>query len=102
MKLFTLTGASGITHPVHGQFDVDDDGGVELPDEVSDHLYAVHVNGKPAWETEAERDARLAREDLDRRRDPAYMADLMERVLADRETSTEPARRGPGRPRKTD
>lgn len=83
MRLYTLQDASSVQHEHHGSFDVDPEtGGVEVPHELGEHLHATHIHGKPAWETEAERHARLVNAEIERRRDPASMYELMQQVAA--------------------
>ncbi|HEY3718374.1 MAG TPA: hypothetical protein VGL39_27945 [Jatrophihabitantaceae bacterium] len=77
MKLYTLTGAAGVSHEDHGEFEVDDDGGVELPPEFGEYLHRTHVGGVKSWETQTERHDRLIAEELERRRDPAQLYDLL-------------------------
>lgn len=79
MRLYTRTGASALTTE-HGQFEADEDGGFNFPDEVSDQLHRFHVKGKPAWETDIERQHRRASEELERRRDPATLQALVEQL----------------------
>lgn len=68
MRLYSKTGATLIDAPegkftpnAHGAFD-------GLPDRV----YA-DLHGRPDWESQDERDLRLAREEIDRFRDPAEL-----------------------------
>lgn len=79
MRLYTLTGASGVTNEEHGSFEVDPETGIlEVPEALGLVLHATHINGKAAWETDAERSTRIASEDLARRQDPATLLAAVE------------------------
>jgi len=54
-------GAGAVDGP-GGHFEPCPDGGFDLPDELAGQLHASHVDGKAAWETFAERQARLTAE----------------------------------------
>lgn len=77
MKLYTLLNAAGVVDEDFGEFEVDADGSIEVPEDLGARLHAAHIGGQKAWETEAERHARLKTEDLERRRDPAALYDLL-------------------------
>lgn len=81
MRLYTLTGATRVDDPEHGSFTADDNGAFEFPNDLSAHLHSHHIDGKPAWETDAERDVRLHAEELERLRDPATLARLLQAAL---------------------
>jgi hypothetical protein len=79
-----------IDHPAWGRHEArDEDGGFDLPDDLSDELHSFHYRGKRIWETEDERSERMQREGLAHRRDPAAlyetvsgMADLTRQLAA--------------------
>lgn len=73
MRLYTRTGATQVADPEFGTFSADANGAFEFPDDVSDRLHSFHMNGKQAWETDAEREKRLMSEELERFRDPATL-----------------------------
>ena len=94
MKLYSRTGANSITHEEFGAFTVGKDGSVNVPDEFGAYLHRQHVAGKPAWETEAERHARLMAEEVERRKDPATLLAAVEALQRDAEERTgKPGRR---------
>ena len=70
-RLYSRMNAGAIDDPHWGHFDPDpDNGGFDLPDDLSDQLAGFCHRGKPAWETETQRDERLHGEESARRRDP--------------------------------
>lgn len=81
MRLYTRTGAVALDHPEFGHFDADDQGGFDLPDELSDRLHRFAYQGKPAWETDVERQQRLMAEELERRKDPATLLGVVEQLM---------------------
>lgn len=81
MRLYTRTGAVALDHPEFGHFDADDQGGFDLPDELSDRLHRFAYQGKPAWETDVERQQRLMAEELERRKDPATLLSVVEQLM---------------------
>jgi hypothetical protein len=80
MRLYTRTGAIALDDPEYGHFDADENGGFDFDDDLSDKLHRFAFRGKPAWETEVERQQRLATEELERRRDPATLQALVEQL----------------------
>lgn len=87
MKLYSRDGEqSTVSDPDFGTFTTDEAGVLEgLPDELFARLHSVHVGGRPLWESEEERDARLTAEDDARRRDPLTLLAAVERMGAPRE-----------------
>jgi predicted trehalose synthase len=74
MRIYTLTGATSVDDPQYGRFNADANGAFDgLPDEMAKRLHSFHLNGKAAWETDAEREQRIVSEELDRMRDPATL-----------------------------
>lgn len=69
MRLYTKTGATQVDDPEYGTFSPDVNGAF---DGLPDGMYAK-LHGRPGWENEAERVARLAAEQLEKMRDPATM-----------------------------
>lgn len=82
MRIYTLNGTGAISDEEHGQFEVAADGSVEVPHALGERLCAIHIGGKPAWETEGERSARLEREHEEHRRDPATLLAAVEALQA--------------------
>lgn len=72
MRLYTRTGATQVSAGGN-VFTADENGAFEFPQDVGAEVRAFHVDGKPAWEDEAERGARLAAEQMERLRDPATL-----------------------------
>lgn len=91
MRLYPRQGQTTLDHPDYGHFDAGDDGGFDLPEDVGEQMHAFHVGGRPLWETDIERQRRLAEEELERRRDPQTMLDVMERLLAAAKPAPAPA-----------
>ncbi|GAB2695946.1 hypothetical protein [Kitasatospora kifunensis] len=81
MHLYTLTGAVALDDPEFGHFDADEQGGFDLPDELSDRLHRFAFRGKPAWETDVEHQRRLMAEELERRKDPATLLGVVEQLM---------------------
>jgi hypothetical protein len=81
MRLYTRTGATALDDPEYGHFDADEQGGFDLPDGLSDRLHAFHWRGQPMWETDIERQHRLNREDVERRKDPATLLSVVEQLM---------------------
>jgi hypothetical protein len=74
MRLYTRTGATALTDPVTGHtYEADAEGGFGFPNEFSDRIGGFCTNGKPHWETEAQRSQRLATEDRQHSQDPATL-----------------------------
>jgi hypothetical protein len=80
MRLYSRTGASTVQHGDE-TFEADEAGAVEFPAELGAHMKRQHVNGQPAWEDDAERQARLDAEDRARRADPASLFDMLDNRL---------------------
>lgn len=81
MRLYSRTGQTVLNDPEYGTFEVDSNGGFEFPEDLGERVHAFHVGGKPAWETDVERQRRLAQEELDRRRDPATLMDAVQQLV---------------------
>jgi hypothetical protein len=81
MRLYTRSDASGVDDPEYGHFDADEQGGFDFPDELSNKLHSFHFRGKPLWETDIERKARLMAEEMERRRDPATLMDAVQQLV---------------------
>jgi len=69
MRLYSTTGATQVDDPVHGTFKPDADGAF---DGLPDAMYA-DLHGRPGWENDAERVARITAEQQEKLRDPATM-----------------------------
>lgn len=98
MRLYTLTGATQVDDPEFGRFVADENGAFEFPNALSDRLHAFHVAGRQVWETDAERDVRLRAEELERLRDPATLARLLQASLRGSSPATPPAPSPPQAP----
>lgn len=88
MRLYTRTGATALDDPEYGHFDADDQGAFDFPDEVSDRLRRFHVEGRPAWEDDIERQNRLISEELERRKDPATLLEAVEQIMLAAQSAT--------------
>ncbi|MFI5814847.1 hypothetical protein ACIA7S_28310 [Streptomyces sp. NPDC051643] len=88
MRLYSTTGATRLDDPEHGTFDVDEAGGFNFPDEVSDRLHAFHMGGKAMWESDIERQQRLMSEELERRKDPATLLAAVEQLVKAAQATT--------------
>jgi hypothetical protein len=82
MRLYTRTGATALDDPEYGNFQADEEGGFDLPDDLSERLHRFHIDGRPAWETDVERQTRLIAEELDRRKDPATLLAAVQQLVA--------------------
>lgn len=81
MRLYSRAGQTVLNDPEYGTFEVDPNGGFEFPEDLGERVHAFHIGGKPAWETDVERQRRLAQEELDRRRDPATLMDAVQQLV---------------------
>lgn len=82
MRLYTRTGATALDDAQFGHFDAGPDGCFDVPEEFGEHLRRFHLSGRPAWETDIERQARLVAEELERRKDPATLLAAVEQIVA--------------------
>ncbi len=80
MILYSLNDATAVDHPQHGRFAAGPDGAFDLPEEVAEELHRIHDRGRKLWETTLERATRLAREEAERRQDPAAQLSVLERL----------------------
>jgi hypothetical protein len=78
MRIHTRHDVSSVADQEHGTFSREKDGTFLVPDALGEKLLNVHINGLPAWETDAQQYARLNSEELSRRRDPANLFDAVE------------------------
>lgn len=78
MRLYNTEGATQVDDPEFGTFAPDANGAF---DGLPDGMYAK-LHGRPGWENEAERTARLAAEQLEKLRDPATMLAEMQKMTA--------------------
>lgn len=82
MRLYSRTGAVAIEDPAAGQrYEPGPDGGFDLPEDFALRQHAFHVGGKPLWETDIERQHRLMAEELERRKDPATLLEVVEKIM---------------------
>jgi hypothetical protein len=69
MRLYNKAGdVPQIDDPVYGTIKPDETGGFSMPEALYDQLH-----GRPEWENDAEREARIVKEQLDIARDPATL-----------------------------
>lgn len=72
-----------VQHPVAGRIEVDPDlRTINVPVELAAELCAIRVNGEPLWETEQDFDRHRAQAELERKRDPAMQALLLEKLVS--------------------
>lgn len=86
MRLYSRTGATTLDDPEYGHFDVNAEGGFDLPEDLGERLRRFHVDKQPLWETDIERQERLLAEEMERRRDPATLQALVEQLLRGQST----------------
>jgi hypothetical protein len=82
MRLHSRTGATAIDDPEYGHLEPGDNGGFDLPDDLAERLHRVHVRGQAVWESDIERNRRLAGEELERRQSPEALHDAVARLVA--------------------
>ena len=87
-RLYSLTNVSAVTDAEHGHFEAGEDGGFDLPEEFAEKLHAFHLRGKPLWETDIERQNRLMKEELERRKDPTTLLSAVEQLVAAAKATT--------------
>lgn len=98
MRIYSRTGATLLDHPEVGQITADDDGGFDLPHEVAETLLRFGVGGKPLFEDELQRNQRILREEMERRRDPATLMAAMQRLVEATEAAADkPAAKRPAK-----
>jgi len=76
MQLFSRADATEVGTP-DGTITPEEDGSFLVPQDVADILLRSHLNGEPQWETAGQRNDRLASEELDRRKSPEALYDLL-------------------------
>ena len=80
-RLYSRLSAAAVDDPEFGHFDVSKEhGGFDFPDDLSDRLHRFCHHGKPAWETEDERNRRTHGEESARRRDPESLYNAVEKI----------------------
>ncbi len=82
MRLYSLSNATAVDDPQFGRFQAGDDGAFTFPDELGRRLQRVHAGGVKQWETDVERQRRIAAEEMARRQDPATLLATLERLVA--------------------
>lgn len=82
MRLYTRTGATTLDDAQYGHFDAGPDGCFDVPEEFGEQMRRFHFGGRPAWETDIERQHRLMTEELERRKDPATLLQAVEQLVA--------------------
>lgn len=72
-----------VDHPVYGRIEVDPDlGTINVPEDLAAELLGIRVNGVPLWESDVDYDRRRAVAELERKRDPAQHALLLEKLIS--------------------
>ena len=84
MRLYTTTGAIKVDDPEYGTFTPNAEGAF---DGLPDSMYAK-LHGRPGWEDDAERVARLATEQMEKLRDPATMLAELQKMTANQSEFT--------------
>jgi hypothetical protein len=84
MRLYTKTGAVQIDDPEYGTFTAAANGAF---DGLPDGMYAK-LHGRPGWESDQERELRVAKEELDRFRDPAELLKAVKELGANQSVLT--------------
>lgn len=90
MRLYSRNGATSVTHEGH-TYEPDDSGAFDFPEALGQQQHSFHVNGRPLWETEIERNNRLMNEELERRKDPATLLDAVNKLVAAASSASAPA-----------
>lgn len=95
MRLYSIHdhAVTQVDDPELGVVTPDDSGGFELS-----HDFALTLHAFPGWEDDAERAARLAHEEAERRRDPATLLDAVQELVGQQKA---PAPKKPRAPRKS-
>lgn len=96
MKIYSRQGATSLGHG--GKvYEADEDGAFDLPEHVAQEAMSFHVGGKPMWENATQRQQRIVAEELERRRDPATLAELVEKLTRRAVEEDERPKRGPAK-----
>lgn len=90
MRLYSRHGVNSVTR--QGEtYEPDETGAFDFPEHVGRELRSYHAGGKPMWEDEIELRARLAAEELERRRDPATLMGAVEQIVGMARSGAAPA-----------
>lgn len=89
MRLYSRTDVASVTHGGKRYISADD-GGFDLPPDVTDLLHSSAVRGERQWETSIERQRRLVAEEMERRKDPATLLAAVEQIMALAEAGAKP------------
>ena len=82
MRLFPRTSdVTAVRDPQYGVFTPGEDGAFDLPAPLGARLHKTHPGGQKAWETDVERQRRLAAEEMARRQDPATLLAAVEQLV---------------------
>lgn len=73
-------GTDQIVGPDGTKYEPDAQGRFTVPDAFADALLSLHIAGEKAWDTEGERQTRLAAAELKRRQSPDALLDAVERL----------------------
>jgi hypothetical protein len=84
MRLYNTEGAAQVDDPEYGTFKPGESGAF---DGLPDGMYAK-LHGRPGWENEAERAARLTAEQMEKLRDPATMLAELQKMTANQSEFT--------------
>lgn len=89
MRLYSRTDVASVTHGGERHTPADD-GGFDLPPDVTDLLHSSAVRGEKQWETSIERQRRQVAEEMERRKDPATLLAAVEQIMALAEQGAKP------------
>jgi hypothetical protein len=89
MRLYSRTDVASVTHG-GTRYTPADDGGFDLPPDVTDLLHSSAVGGQKQWETSIERQRRQVAEEMERRKDPATLLAAVEQIMALAEQGAKP------------
>ena len=91
MRLFPRTSdVTAVRDPQFGLFTPGEDGAFDLPDALGARLHKTHPGGEKAWETDVERQRRIAAEEMARRQDPATLLAAVEELVRQASATPEP------------
>lgn len=92
MRLYSRR--EGTDHVTFGgaRYEAADDGGFDLPPDLTDLLHSSHVGGEQQWETSIERQRRVIAEEAARRADPRTLLDAVEKLVQAAESTPAPAK----------
>lgn len=92
MRLYPRREDSGVVVYNGARYTAADDGGFDLPPDLTGLLHSAHVRGEQQWETSVEKQRRLIAEEAARRADPATLLAAVEKLVAQAEQQPGPAK----------